>query len=463
MELRGYDSYDVTLGDELRGDRASRGQSVRDAARALCLRPALIEAIENGDLSAFPNRSVVPGYVRSYARYLGRDPEAMYHRFCAETGFQSTLSSFGMSPTTPRGGAGSRSAGLAGPVGADLAASRFAVRPAPRRVGSAVPLGALVSGAALVGLTAAVGYGGWTLLEDVQRLGFAPLPNAPVVVADAPVIAAPALGGAARVTAKAYEEGGALLGRGAPAPLPLAARDGPIVAIDPEGAGLVPAGPPLAERPTARRATAGAPTATAAPAPTGAVAGVSDRTIAEVTTGTVAGAPTGTVAGATTGTVAPAPNVRASARAVGQGSADANAEASAEASDARAGLTALAMVSATTAVPEPAAPPAVAVVATVPAWMRIRDAEGAVLYVGTMQPGGRFELPARARSARLRAGNAHGVFVEVDGVRHGPLGASGAVVKHVSLDAASVAATYAAAPAGDAGGGEAAIRAASAD
>ncbi|MEO0762192.1 MAG: helix-turn-helix transcriptional regulator, partial [Pseudomonadota bacterium] len=125
MTLRGYDDYEVSLGDELRGERACRGWSLRDAGRELCIKPAMIEAIENGDLSAFPNRSVVPGYVRSYARHLGLDDEVIYQRFCEESGFQSTLKTFGM--TEARTGGSRSGATLSGPVGADFTASRFAV------------------------------------------------------------------------------------------------------------------------------------------------------------------------------------------------------------------------------------------------------------------------------------------------------------------------------------------------
>ncbi|MEM1383859.1 MAG: helix-turn-helix transcriptional regulator, partial [Pseudomonadota bacterium] len=78
MELRGFDDYEVTLGDEMRGERASLGKSLRDCERELRIRAELIVGIENCDLDAFPNQSVVAGYVRSYARFLGMDPEATY-------------------------------------------------------------------------------------------------------------------------------------------------------------------------------------------------------------------------------------------------------------------------------------------------------------------------------------------------------------------------------------------------
>ena len=87
MELRGYDHYEVTLGDEIRGERASMGKSIADVERDLRIRRDLLLAIENCDLSGVANPSLLPGYVRSYARYLGMDVEEFYARFCAGSGF----------------------------------------------------------------------------------------------------------------------------------------------------------------------------------------------------------------------------------------------------------------------------------------------------------------------------------------------------------------------------------------
>ena len=41
-----------------------------------------------------------------------------------------------------------------------------------------------VSSAAMLGLIAGLGYGGYALLQDIQQVGFAPLPEAPEVVAE---------------------------------------------------------------------------------------------------------------------------------------------------------------------------------------------------------------------------------------------------------------------------------------
>ena len=65
--LRGFDAYEVRLGDELRGHRATLGKSLLDVQRDLRIKASYIDAIENCDASVIPNRGFVPGYVRAYA------------------------------------------------------------------------------------------------------------------------------------------------------------------------------------------------------------------------------------------------------------------------------------------------------------------------------------------------------------------------------------------------------------
>ena len=50
--LRGFDSYEVKLGDELRGHRASLGKSLLDVQRDLRIRASYIDAIDEADWHA---------------------------------------------------------------------------------------------------------------------------------------------------------------------------------------------------------------------------------------------------------------------------------------------------------------------------------------------------------------------------------------------------------------------------
>src|SRR6056297_1650982 len=83
----GFDAYDLRLGDVMRGERATLGKSLLDVQRELKIKAAYIAAIENADPSAFDTPGFIAGYVRSYARYLGMDPEEAFAGFCAESGF----------------------------------------------------------------------------------------------------------------------------------------------------------------------------------------------------------------------------------------------------------------------------------------------------------------------------------------------------------------------------------------
>ena len=129
MELRGFDSYDITLGDEMRGERASLGKSLNDAEADLRVKAKVIDAIENCDLSGFPNQSVIAGYVRSYARYLGMDAEDCYRRFCHESGYESPSA---LQSTTGKisGGDGLTAGAVISGVGSDRVA--MGVKPGPR-------------------------------------------------------------------------------------------------------------------------------------------------------------------------------------------------------------------------------------------------------------------------------------------------------------------------------------------
>lgn len=81
-----FGDYNTSLGDLMRGQRACMGKSLLDVQNELGLPPYIIFAIENGDLEAFPNKSLVGSYVLQYSKYLGWDPKKTYDKFCKESG-----------------------------------------------------------------------------------------------------------------------------------------------------------------------------------------------------------------------------------------------------------------------------------------------------------------------------------------------------------------------------------------
>ena len=74
------------LGADLQRARVARGLSLADVSASLRLRAAYLEAIENDRREALPGPVYANGYVRSYAAYLGMDPDAAVRRFKKEAG-----------------------------------------------------------------------------------------------------------------------------------------------------------------------------------------------------------------------------------------------------------------------------------------------------------------------------------------------------------------------------------------
>jgi hypothetical protein len=250
----GFDDFDVSLGDIMRGERATLGKSLLDVQRELKIKAAHIAAIENCDAAAFDTPSFVAGYVRSYAKYLRMDPEETYARFCAESGF---IVAHGMSPLANRSRPvkPSRPEMPVGPRD-PLANDRvFAARSDP--FWARVEPGALGSFLVVLLLIGGIGYGGMAVLREIQRVQLAPVASAPEVLADLDPIAAATRPGAdsdpAAEAAVAAAAGGEAawaapqIATGGSADRPfrpqaldrpvLVARDGPIAGINPDGRG----------------------------------------------------------------------------------------------------------------------------------------------------------------------------------------------------------------------------------
>jgi cytoskeletal protein RodZ len=246
---RGFDDYDLRLGDLMRGERATIGRSLLDVQRDLKIRASYIAAIENCDVGAFETPGFVAGYVRSYARYLGMDPEWAFRRFCEEAGF-APVDGIAASAArrTPPADRPLPRVGTGAPQGRDaFAAPRFA--PRSESVLDSLNPGALGSILVLVGLIAGLGYGGWQVLQEVQRVQIAPVDSVPGVLAELDPLAGvplpdPGAGASPQVAMPISDRPDRVFRPPALETPVLVARDGPIAAIDPdrEGtlAGVVP-------------------------------------------------------------------------------------------------------------------------------------------------------------------------------------------------------------------------------
>lgn len=242
VESAGFDAFELRLGDLMRGERATMGKSLLDVQRELKIKAAYIAAIENADPTAFDTPGFIAGYVRSYARYLKMDPDWAFDTFCNESGFATA---HGMSAE----------ASAAKPVrnadrnamGKDIfASSATPFIPAGEAMFSRIEPAALSSIFVLVALLGGLGYGGYTVLQEVQRVQFAPVEQTPTVVSDLDPLAgaaniAPQVDEVASFTTPSPDALDRLYRPQALDVPVLVSRDGPIASLDPNAFGaLVP-------------------------------------------------------------------------------------------------------------------------------------------------------------------------------------------------------------------------------
>ncbi len=238
-EPRGFDDFELKLGDVMRGERATQSKSLLDVQRELKIKATYIAAIENADPSVFETQGFIAGYVRSYARYLGLDPDWAFVRFCAESGFAVA---HGMAPeaSSKRAAAVATKPNVKRDPFSDPNASFV---PRGESFLAKVEPGAIGSTAVLLLLVGVIGFGGWSVLKEIQKVQLAPVDQTPGLVAEtAPVqstqqtvVAALDEGvGIAAPSADAFNR----LYRPQALDVPvLVPRDGPIATLDPRSVG----------------------------------------------------------------------------------------------------------------------------------------------------------------------------------------------------------------------------------
>lgn len=385
IEPKGFDDFDLRLGDLMRGERATMGKSLLDVQRELRIRASYIAAIENCDPSAFDTPGFIAGYVRSYARYLDMDPDKAFAAFCAESGFSTAHGMSAAASSTKRAPLPKQVAAVRDPFSAPT--TPFA--PAKDALFSNVEPRAIGSSLVLLALIGAIGYGGWTVLNEVQRVTLAPVENTPTVMSDLdPLRARPAAQADAGTAAMASAADGqarndALTRLYRPQALDvpvLVARDAPISTLDPSTVGA------FANVPSRNDQMASI-----------------DRLVEEALMGAAGINPLGQAA-----SQFQAPQFQAmSGQSAPQGQAMPQV------------------------VEEPN--PGVEIVAVRSAWVRVNAADGSVIYEGIMEAGDRYAVPPTQEAARLRVGESGSVYFAVNGQHHGPVGPRGTVTSNVEL------------------------------
>ncbi len=250
--LRGFDDYDLSLGDVMRGERATLGKSLLDVQRELRIKANYIVAIENADPSVFDTPGFIAGYVRSYSRYLGLDPDWAFEKFCEESGFSGVhgMQPEASSPKAVEPSALNKKSSSKASIEDPLLASARSLSPVQEPFFSSLNPGALGSLLVLVSLIGGLGYGAWSVLQQVQRVTMVPVETAPGVVATVDPLAPAARAGdteeLSELEAPSPEAFDRLYRPQALDVPVIASRDGPIATIDPNATGLwrEPAAPP---------------------------------------------------------------------------------------------------------------------------------------------------------------------------------------------------------------------------
>ena len=370
VEPKAFDDFELRLGDVMRGERATLGKSLLDVQRELRIKASYIAAIENCDPDAFDTPGFIAGYVRSYARYLGMNPDEAFATFCKESGFAVA---HGMSAEASVVKKTVREERLMRPADSDMfKRPNTPFAPKGDAFWTHIEPGAVGSSLVLIALISAIGFGGYSVLQEVQRVQVSPVDQTPVVLSDLDPLqgalpAAPtgSVDSAAPATldqprADAFDR----LYRPQALDVPvLIARDAPIATIDPRTVGVFAStAPGIEDIDAAVRMAVGEVTETDAPTAVPQVVG------------------------------------------------------------------------------DPA--PALRMVAVRESWVRVRAADGSVIFEKTMQPGETWDAPSTEEPPTLRTGESGAIYFAMGGEYYGPVGARGQVTSNLALAVESLKSSY---------------------
>ena len=182
---KGFDDFELKLGDTLRGERATLGKSLVEVQNELKIKAAYISAIENCDPLAFDTPGFVAGYVRSYARYLNLDPDEVFEKFCSESGF-ATVHGMSDKASSTKSSAGSILLPSDNFIDGEelFSKSPTAILDNSSKTFDKIEPGAIGSLAALICIICGIGYGGLSLFNQMQTVKISPSDASPIVLTE---------------------------------------------------------------------------------------------------------------------------------------------------------------------------------------------------------------------------------------------------------------------------------------
>ena len=492
-KVRGFDDFELRLGDVMRGERATLGKSLLDVQRELRIKASYIAAIENCDPTAFDTPGFIAGYVRSYARYLGMDPDDTYAVFCAESGFETA---HGMSDAASSRKKADLPIAAPNPARDPFSQPALPFAPSSDSFLSRIEPGAIGSTLVLVMLLGGLGYGGYSVLQEVQRVQLAPVDQTPVVLSDLDPLQAAvdpaevteetdtiadAGPGAGVFTPPASVDSFDRLYRPQALDVPvLVARDAPISTLDPNSVGafaqvsektlptvdLEPADSIAAQSLAATGALPQEGVTLIAARPAWVRVRGDDRSVifekvmAAGDTWTVpqtetdallnvgeSGALYLAVNGQTVGPVGPSGTVTSDLPLDGMTLAAALEPADLQQDGDLSRV--LADLGKDTTQPTIGQPkiledsaPGVMLVAVRPAWIRVRAADGTVIFETIMNAGDTYQVPATEEPPTLRVGESGAIYFAMNGQTYGPAGPRGSVTSNLALSVDALSETY---------------------
>ena len=185
IKPKGFDDFELKLGDTLRGERATLGKSLVEVQNELKIKAAYISAIENCDPLAFDTPGFVAGYVRSYARYLNLDPDEVFSKFCSESGF-ATVHGMSDKASTVKPDKNSALLPTDNFIDGDelFNKSPTAIVDNSSKTFDKIEPGAIGSLAALICIVCGIGYGGLTLFNQMQTVKISPSDASPIILTE---------------------------------------------------------------------------------------------------------------------------------------------------------------------------------------------------------------------------------------------------------------------------------------